>query len=362
MRATDREESVDVSAQPPFRVPEALAALEEVRGHPVIAFLAPIDDDTVPVLYQALLTTGPVEHLDLLLSTMGGTVTTARRIAMLLREHTGRLTILVPHRARSAGTLLCLGADDLVLGPMAELSPVDPNVSAAGPPPSDTSDRLSAEDIRAFSAMANDWFGVTRDEDQVHVLALVAQRVFPGSLAALYRFDRLSRRTAGELLRYQLPDADETSRQRIVDQLVGGYGAHDHVITRADAVALGLEVVGDNGPVETLAWDVLATLQAQMVTRPSEPGREGVTGFVIGSRFRARRMLRWEVNPRLTPGADPNGPEPPARPRVDWAIDASAPAHPSVPAASAAASAAPAASNGRPRRADGGAAVPVQGA
>jgi serine dehydrogenase proteinase len=292
---------------------------QQRRGRPAVVVSAPIDDDLVPVLYECLRTVGRVERMDLVLATVGGTVTVARRVAVLLGEFTAALTIVVPHQARSAGTLLCLGAHELLLGPMAELSPIDPNLSATWPPPPDGTDRLSAEDVRAFVRMAGDWFGVTRDADRLQVLALVAQRIFPGSLAALYRYDRLCRRSAHELLRRQLPDAGDAARERIVDQLVSGYDAHDHVITRADAVALGLRVAPAAADLDELAWQLLAAHRRELVDRPGEPGTEGATGLVTSERFCARRMQRWKPSvpyPDARPGA-----QAPMTPRVQWEVD-----------------------------------------
>jgi Serine dehydrogenase proteinase len=294
--------------------PAPLEAWQARRGRPAIVFLSPIDDASVPVLYRCLEALGRVEQLDLVLATKGGAVTIARRIAMLLREFTARLTIVVPHEARSAGTLLCLGADDLVLGPLAELSPIDANLNSTWPP-ANGADQLSAEDIRAFRAMAEDWFGVTGEEDRLQVLALVAQRVFPGSLAALYRYDRSCRRTADELLRIQLPDAADADRQRIVDQLVAGFDAHDHVITRADAVALGLAVSAASPELEALAWEVLAAHRHELLERPAQPGESGVTGMITSAPFSARRMQRWE------PGQEGPGSSPQAGPRISWEVD-----------------------------------------
>lgn len=296
-----------------------LRAWQARRGRPAVVLAANIDDDVVPVLYECLQTLGPVQALDLVLVTMGGTVTVARRLAMLLREFTAHLTVVVPHQARSAGTLLCLGADELVLGPLAELSPIDPNLTASWPPPADGSDRLSAEDVREFARMAEDWFGVTGEADRVHVLAMVAQRIFPGSLAALYRYDRLCRQAAGELLARQLPDAGDAVRQRIVEQLVSGYGAHDHLITRADAAALGLRVADPSAGLDALAWQLLAAHRRELVERPSEPGSDGVTGMVTSAGFCARRVQRWQPGAGYT-GEAP-GPYPPSTPHVRWEID-----------------------------------------
>jgi hypothetical protein len=226
------------------------------------------------------------------LSTSGGAATAARRAAQLLRGHADHLTILVPHRARSAGTLLCLGADELVLGPMAELGPLDSLLGSAGQVPPDAPGMLSVEDVRAFREMAADWFGVDRAEDRLQVLALLAQRVFPASLGSLYRFDRMVRRIAEELLGHQLPNVDADDRRRIVDQLVSGYPAHDYILSRDDARELGLRVRFPSAREEDLLWGLSQALRGRLAEHPGQ-AEEETRGLIAASDFYAREVHRW---------------------------------------------------------------------
>lgn len=277
----------------------SLSALEALRGRPALLYYATLNDESVDVLYQCLRQLGPSERLDLVLCTTGGFVTTTRRIALLLREYTRHLTILVPYRARSAGTLLCLSADELVLTPLTELSPLDPCISSADAP-ANAQGIISAADIRAFRDLSEEWFGVTREEDRLQVLALIAQRFFPTSLSTFYRSEKLIRQVAQELLRYQLPGQDATVQQ-IVDQLVGGYFSHDYGITRSEARALGLQVHAASTQEETLLWELWQACRAQMAAYPGQEPQETV-GLIASAGFQAREVHRW-IAPQGGPGS-----------------------------------------------------------
>jgi hypothetical protein len=301
-----------------------LEALQEMRKVPVILYDAPIHHDALPMVYECLRPLGPVPRLDLVLSTGGGEVAVARRLALLLREFTSHLTILVPYQARSAGTLLCLGANTLVLGPMAELGPIDAHIGAAGPPPPDAPGVISAEDVRTFRRMAEEWFGVTREKDRLHILALVAQRVFPTSLSSFYRADRLARQAAHELLCYQLPESGEDVRQHIVNQLVGGYHAHNHIITRVEAQTLGLQVHFPSPREEVLLWDLVKATRRRYLKQPVQPGEAGRAGLIMRTGFCACQVQRWVD----VPGTPPTGTRPeesafPSQkmPQLSWEID-----------------------------------------
>jgi hypothetical protein len=305
----------------PIILPQ-LSELETLRGNPVIFYASMIGDEGVRTMYECLRKHGRMEHLDLVLSTMGGNVTTTRQLALLLREYTQHLTVLVPYRARSSGTLLCLSADELLLGPMAELGPIDPHVSSVSPMPPDAPGMISAQDIRSFREMAEEWFGVVREEDRLQVLALVAQRIFPTSLSSFYRFDRLMKQIANELIKYQLPQVEASTRQRIVEQLVNGYCSHDYIVSRAEARKLGLRVQFASQQEETLLWELL---QASRVYRTEHPGQaeEETIGLIASTKFSARQVSRWVDVPswqrNKSHGGDTSQPE--KIREVRWEID-----------------------------------------
>ena len=69
----------------------------------------------------------------LVLVTLGGDIDAAYRIAQYLREsYTEKLTVLVPSMCKSAGTLVCVGAHELVIGESGELGPLDVQVREKG--------------------------------------------------------------------------------------------------------------------------------------------------------------------------------------------------------------------------------------
>jgi hypothetical protein len=285
--------------------------LEAARGRPVVLYHSAITFGELPALYECLRRAGQVTGLDLVLSTSGGTITSTRQIAMLLREFTGHLTILVPYKARSAGTLLCLGADQLVLGPLAELGPLDSVMDSVSVPPPDAPGTISAEDIRAFRSMAEDWFGVSRPADRLQVLGLLATRIFPTSLSSFYRFDKLVREVAAELLAWQLPGDDHAAeRTSIVNRLVSGYHSHDVALCRRDVQALGLRAVDATAQEEGILWELSQAVR-------SSPRQ--LVGAIVARDFSAYQ--RAPHGPAGTPADQPGAPDPlPDMSRLRWEI------------------------------------------
>jgi Serine dehydrogenase proteinase len=257
----------------------ALPDLRKLRGNPAMVHCGLIDNDAAARIYDVLHGAGRLPSLDLILITRGGVASAAWRFALLLHEFTDRLTVLVPHRAWSAGTLVCLSAHELVFGPMAELSPLDPLIGAVnervvpGEPHASPPRRsegagpsiVSAEDVRAFRDVAREWFGVDDPAARLQILALLSQRVSPLSLGAFFRADRFVRQVADELLALHHPDAGH--RQDLVDRLVSGHHSHDHAITRQQARRLGLCVTDASVEEESLLWDIVKWCQSEMHRR-----------------------------------------------------------------------------------------------
>jgi hypothetical protein len=273
-------------------VASELAELERLHGFPVLLYHSAIEDDSVERLYDCLRALGSTQHLGIVLATRGGSISSAHRIAVLVREFTERLTIFLPYRAWSAGTLLCLAADELAMSSMAELSPIDANIESSSPPP-DALKSVAAEEVRRFPEMAREWFGVTSEEARLQLLALLTQRMFPPSLVSLFRADRLARATAEELLAYQVPGPDDVHRSEIADRLISGYFGHNRSITRGEAAALGLRVRAVDGDEESILWRLWKV--ASSVSTAAQGSDQPVVGSLIVSRGRFALKVRRPV-------------------------------------------------------------------
>ncbi|MGH2635123.1 MAG: SDH family Clp fold serine proteinase [Actinomycetota bacterium] len=87
-------------------------------------------DDVLPLV--DLLHVIPVgSNIDLLLHTPGGEIDAAEKMANMIRRHVGDggiFRVIVPDFAKSAGTLISLAADTIVMSDSSELGPIDPQL------------------------------------------------------------------------------------------------------------------------------------------------------------------------------------------------------------------------------------------
>ena len=68
------------------------------------------------------------DTLFVILNTSGGVVEVVERIVRVLREHYSRVKFIIPDRAMSAGTVLALSGDDILMDYHSCLGPIDPQL------------------------------------------------------------------------------------------------------------------------------------------------------------------------------------------------------------------------------------------
>lgn len=106
----------------------------EKEDRKLIAYIARVSlpnsalsaDDIAP-FGSMLATLGKVKNLDLMIHSPGGNGVVAEKLVDMCRQHcSGIFRVIVPNMAKSAATLIALGADQIVMGYCSELGPIDP--------------------------------------------------------------------------------------------------------------------------------------------------------------------------------------------------------------------------------------------
>jgi ClpP class serine protease len=175
--------------------------IENLRNSRVISYVtgdrspcpAQVGDDAVRPLYQQIRALGQVPRLDLFLYTRGGAIDVPWRLVSALRSTAKEWNVLIPFRANSAGTLIALGADRIVLGPQGELGPIDPQmsvrriVSPPNGPGTFVQDQISVEDVMAYVRFVEERGGIADQSARAVALQKLTDRVDPVALGNVYR-------------------------------------------------------------------------------------------------------------------------------------------------------------------------------
>lgn len=87
-----------------------------------------IDIDDSEQVLRAIRSAQKEVPIDIILHTPGGLALAATQIAMALKAHPARKTVIVPHYAMSGGTLIAFASDQIIMDAHAALGPVDPQL------------------------------------------------------------------------------------------------------------------------------------------------------------------------------------------------------------------------------------------
>jgi hypothetical protein len=103
---------------------------DNVGPNGVIAHLshATLSCTEIPVLGNILLNIGDVKILNLILCSPGGDGVVVEKFVSLCRSQCKKFRVFIPYEAKSAATLIALGADEIVMGPQSEIGPIDAQI------------------------------------------------------------------------------------------------------------------------------------------------------------------------------------------------------------------------------------------
>lgn len=233
-----------------------IKAIEKSRQSKVLLFACSnVEIDLLPTVYETLNEIGHTERLELVLYCRGGVVNAARRFMLLLHEFTDQLSVLVPHHCESSGTIMTLGAHEVIAGPLALFSPIDPLLSAVSSQEDGAPGAISAQDIRLFGEMARNWFRLDERDACVQSLSMLAGSIFPTTLTSFYRSTMELQEISEQLLAFQLPEESTENRSKIIDQLLFGYHSHGYFLTGEELKQIGLKV-RRSPEIESLIWSL----------------------------------------------------------------------------------------------------------
>jgi hypothetical protein len=217
---------------------------------------------------------GKRKNAILFLTTYGGIADVAYRMMRFLqaRYHDGKITAYIPHICKSAGTLMVIGADEVVMSSFAELGPLDVQVSK----PDEVGEWTSGlTPLQALSAIRGEAFNsfeqhflMLREKSGKQITAKtaadIAARLTVGWFQPLY--EQIDPMRLGETVRAMTIAREygmRLSRGNIeldgLDDLISSYPSHGFVIDREEAAQLFKHVRGPQMPEGKLASALMAS-------------------------------------------------------------------------------------------------------
>lgn len=253
---------------------QLIQQIEDSRESRVITYLtsdrqgpfnARIAMDVIPLISKQLQTIGKIQNIDLFLYSAGGDTMVPWRLVSMIREYCDKFSVLVPYKAHSSATMIALGADEIVMSNLSELSPIDPSTTnmfnPSDPMNPQNKIQISVEDVMAYFDLAKNKFGIKGDEELSRIFTKFIEsspQVHPLALGNVNRIHNLIRILAKRLLKSHQKQLKEDEIEKIVDYFTEKLYSHQYLIGRKEAEEdLGIKtVVGANDVLSKAMTDL----------------------------------------------------------------------------------------------------------
>ncbi len=257
--------------------------LEEKSKSPVIAYITgdrpnlstKIAPDAVRILKAHLDNIGYQKKISLFLYTRGGDLMTSFRVVKLFREYCDELFVQIPFRAHSGGTLISIGANGIIMGKLAELTPVDPSTANHFNPtnPINPMEKLpiSVEDVTAYLSLAREKAKL-KEDNMPEVFRMLSDKINPVALGNVHRVYNVIRELIPKILSLHMNSEDKEKIEFITNMLTEKLYTHDYTITRDEAERIGLKVVKPDEELEKTIWNLYEAYEKDLrLTEPFNP-------------------------------------------------------------------------------------------
>lgn len=230
---------------------QLIEQIEKLRGSRVITYVtsdrqgpinARIAMDVIPLVSKQLRAIGKTANIDLFLYSSGGDTMVPWRMVSMIREYCDKFSVIIPYKAHSAATMISLGADEIVMSDLSELSPIDPSTANVFNPADPTNPQakipISVEDVMAYFDLAKNKFGIKNDQELAAIFNKFVEsnpQIHPLALGNINRTHNLIRQLAKRLLKSHKVPLKEEEIRKIVDDFTEKLYSHQYFIGRKEA-------------------------------------------------------------------------------------------------------------------------------
>lgn len=231
-----------------------LRSIEKARDSRVISYISysPMDDYVLIPLYKQLCSIGKTERIDLLLHSYGGSVDIPYKIVNLIREFCDHFSVIIPFVAKSAATMIAIGADEIIMGPTSELGPIDPLVKH----PKYEDMWVPVQSIRlCIEFMEEKIAKSSKPEMTTSLLCPILDKLDPWIIGDYEKSIKASYQYAETLLGKNMFKNNREKAKSVTRIMTEKYFSHGYCINRKEAKEeLGLNVVQADGALWDIIW------------------------------------------------------------------------------------------------------------
>jgi len=231
----------------PVTIKDVIENIERIRSSTVISYMAaqnalvgPEDAGMIVDTIEMILPPSrKIERLDLFLHSPGGFLDSAYKIVRICKEYANEFNVIVPLAAKSAATVITLGANEILMTVFSELGPIDPIIQHPYKPDV----RVPARSIKDFFSFLNS----TETSDRILVdpqfKSQMSSLLDPYLIGSYQTALNSSKQIAEKLLKENALKDHPELVDEAVKKFSETYYSHSYVIDRNEAREIGLNVI-----------------------------------------------------------------------------------------------------------------------
>jgi hypothetical protein len=192
----------------------------------------------------------------LMLNSPGGDPNAAEKLLTMCRNRFEEFIVIVPNYAKSAATMICLGSDKILMGYMAELGPIDPQLQIE---PGGIGRSLPARSF--IDGLENIRKKIKEEGDPPTMYLSMLQQISPEIIAICQSATDDSRQFAEKWLSRFMFKNNTQQAKLVADWLSNGetYKSHGKVIDYEEAkntLKLNVEMIDPNSSLWNKIWEL----------------------------------------------------------------------------------------------------------
>lgn len=203
------------------------------------AFIGPLEEFAIEYALSGILeATEPPKKVYLLMHTPGGSPSSCYKIARVLRTTFETIRVFIPYASLSGGTLIALAGDEVVMGLMGQLSPIDTQLPYR-------EYYVSAYSLLKALSRISEYFSTVSRDEAPYPWQAMADKLDP---VLVEEWSTALEETAGycrELL--QLASYSPEQIETIINSLVYTDNTHGYVVHPDKAREVGIRVSHNPG-------------------------------------------------------------------------------------------------------------------
>ena len=191
----------------------------------------------------------------------------------MLHDYADNISFLVPNKAVSAGTELCLAGNHIVMGDDATLSPIDTQIK------DDDDNWWSETAIEHFRELAD---GADTEQASAAIIENTIGQIPPDIIAKVYRASRIAAQHAEKLLnQYMLHEAAPDQIAGVLNRLTKAAPSHDWAIDYHLAKEIGLKVKRMDEELCDLTSTLAAQIKCEIAIGDRSDGKTGDSAYFL---------------------------------------------------------------------------------